>query len=122
MSTASQPTTAAVTAAYEQHLRANWDNLSPFEQEEARAYLQSKYHSASIVAAKNDAPGWTIPAGYVFCVVSILFLPVVFAPAAFGIGIYNAVKGRVGHGIAQIILSIMCGLVGMILGVLIWAA
>jgi hypothetical protein len=109
-------------AAYEQYVRANWNTLSPYEQEEARAYLQAKYQWVQAGQTALAAPGWTVPAGYVCCALALVFLPIVFAPAGFGLGIYNATKGRGGHGAAQMVLSFFCGIVGFILGVIVWAS
>ena len=91
-------------STYEQYLRDNWENLTPFQQEEGRAYLQSKFQSVAAVSAppetvKKTPPEWTVGAGYA-CVIFV-------AIAGIGFGIYNAATGRVGHGITQIILSIL---------------
>jgi hypothetical protein len=102
---------------YEQYIRDNWDRLTPYQQEEARAYLYSRFQQP---AAKAESPpkGWPVPVGYVCAAVSILFLPIIFAPAALGCGIYNLKKGRSNHGTAQISLAIACGILGMVLGAL----
>jgi hypothetical protein len=104
--------------AYEQYIRDNWDKLTPFQQEEARAYLRSKFQGPP-AAATAPAEGWPVPAGYICAGISILFLPPLFALIALGCGIYNASKGRTGYGIAQIILAIACGISGMILGAIV---
>jgi hypothetical protein len=105
--------------AYERYIRENWDRLTPYQQEEARAYLQAKFQRPTPAAA--TAAGWPVPLGYVCAFVAILFVPIILAPFAFGCGVYNASKGRTGHGVAQIILSIVCGLLGFALGALVWA-
>lgn len=109
-------------AAYEQYVRANWNNLSAYEQEEARAYLQAKYQQIQAGEAVRTAPGWTVPVGYICCALALLFFPIIFAPAGFGLGIYNSTKGRGGHGAAQMVLSFVCGIIGFILGVIVWAS
>ena len=118
---------AESAAAYERHISDNWDALSPFEQEQARAYLQSKFqamqqpHSPQVMTSMYQQPGypnasptygmyggfapakpeqgggWAVPVGYVGLLV--------FTPLAFFCGIYLMTKGRSGHGIAQILLS-----------------
>ena len=120
MSAVSRSEHDRVAAAYEQHLRERWETLSPYEQEEARAYMQAKFTRSISPVAVDEAPGWTVPVGYASAFIALLFVPVLFGPLAFGLGIYNTSKGRNGHGIAQIILSIICTLIGMILGVLVW--
>jgi len=57
-----------------------------------------------------------IAAGYICGVLSLLILPPALGLAGFVIGIINLTKGSVGHGIAQIIISVTCGLLGMIIG------
>ena len=121
MSTSYSPTQQNASA-YEHYLRTNWDSLSPYEQEEARAYLHSKFQSAPVGATVSTALGWTVRAGYVCCALALLFFPIVFGPAGFGLGIYNAAKGRAGHGTAQIVLSFFCSVIGFILGMIVWAA
>lgn len=111
--------------AYEHYIRENWERLSPFEQEQARAYMHSKFLAASAgvpqFQAQSSAPDWTVPAGYICAGISMFLFPIIFAPAALGLGIYNGTKGRAGHATAQIILAIVCGMIGFILGALIWA-
>jgi hypothetical protein len=109
--------------AYEQYIRDHWDQLTPFQQEEARAYLSAKFQSTpAATGSTSTANGWTVPVGYVSAAISILFLPPLFALIALGCGIYNVSKGRSSHGVAQIVLAIACGLVGMALGVIYWSS
>jgi hypothetical protein len=122
MSAVSRSEHDRIATAYEQHLRERWETLSPYEQAEARAYMQAKFTRSMVPVVVNEPPGWTVPVGYVSAIVALVFIPIVFGPLAFGLGIYNVSKGRNGHGIAQIILSIVCTLIGMILGVLVWMA
>ena len=49
------------------------------------------------------------------------FLALLIFPPALGligtvIGIINLTRGRIGHGVAQIMISVTCGLFGMIIG------
>ena len=57
-----------------------------------------------------------IVAGYVCGGLSLLFLPPALGLAGTVCGIMNLVKGHTGHGIAQIVISVTCGIFGMILG------
>jgi hypothetical protein len=102
---------------YEQYIRDNWDRLTPYQQEEARAYLYSRFQQPT--AAAKPAKGWPVPVGYVCAMLSVLILPIVLGPAAIGCGIYNVKHGRSNHGTAQISLGIACGILGMVLGALI---
>ena len=67
-------------------------------------------------AAKQAQGNGLIAAGYVCAAIALLFLPPVFALVAFIIGIINLTRNQVGHGIAQIILSVICGFFGMVIG------
>jgi hypothetical protein len=109
-------------AAYEQYVRANWHTLSPTEQEQARAYFQAYGHTAPLNPAAKTGGGWAVPVGYVCCVLALAILPIIFAPAGFGLGVYNKSHGRADHGKIQMILSIVCGAIGMILGVIVWTS
>ncbi|HKG24445.1 MAG TPA: hypothetical protein VKB09_02305 [Thermomicrobiales bacterium] len=116
------PTQQEQSAAYEQYVRANWHSLSAFEQEQARAFVQARYPQFQTAASTKMAPRWMVPLGYVCCAIAILFIPIPFAPAGFGLGIYNAKHGQSGHGTAQMVLSVVCGMIGFILGMIVWAA
>jgi hypothetical protein len=67
-------------------------------------------------------PGWAIALGYVCCVLAIVILPILFAPAGFGLGVYNKSHGSADHGKIQMVLAVVCGVVGMILGAIVWAS
>jgi len=54
--------------------------------------------------------------GYVCSFLALLFFPPFLALAGFVCGIVALVKGTVGHGIAIILLSLICGLLGMAIG------
>jgi hypothetical protein len=54
--------------------------------------------------------------GYVFAVLTLVTLPIVFGPIGVGFGIYNVVKGRTVHGVAQIVLSVVLGVFSAIVG------
>src|SRR5262249_29159094 len=106
---------------YEQYVRANWHTLSPTEQDQARAYFQATYPTAPLNPSAKTGGGWAVPVGYVCCVLALAFLPIIFAPAGFGLGVYNKSHGRADHGKIQMALSIVCGAIGMILGAIVWA-
>lgn len=57
-----------------------------------------------------------IVAGYVCGGLSLLIFPPALGLAGTVCGIMNLVKGNVGHGIAQIVISVTCSLFGMIWG------
>ena len=109
-------------AAYEQYVRTNWNSLSAFEQEEARVYLQAKYNQFYANEAGKTAAGWTLALGYLFCAIALIFIPIVFAPAAFGLGHYNAKYGKPSEGKTLKTASIACGLIGMVLGVIVFTS
>ena len=57
-----------------------------------------------------------IAAGYICGGLSLLIVPPALGLAGTVIGVVNLTKGSTGHGIAQIIISVTCGLFGMIIG------
>jgi len=57
-----------------------------------------------------------IIAGYICAGISLLLCPPGFGLAGIVIGFINLARGAIGHGIAQIVISIGCALFGMILG------
>jgi hypothetical protein len=78
-----------------------WDDSSPrFSQEES---------------VKDPASG-LILAGYLCCFMALLFLPPAFALAGFVVGVVTVAKGRVGHGVILVVLSVTLGLAGMYFG------
>ena len=129
---------ADAAAAYERHINDNWDRLSPYEQDQARAYMQSKFEGTAPVQPQPQAymasmpqqpgfpaaspmmygsnpmygygpgafgpqksepgGGWAIPVGYIGLLL--------FTPLAFCCGVYLLAKGRTGHGIAQVAISV----------------
>lgn len=108
-------------AAYEQYVRTNWHNLSPNEQEQARAYFQAAQAMGFGAAPARSAPGWSLVLGYVCCVLALVIAPILFGPAGFGLGAYNKSKGSVDHGKVQMVLAAVCGAVGMALGAIVWS-
>ena len=51
--------------------------------------------------------------GYLCAIISLVFLPPAFGLAGMVIGIINLTRGKVGHGIAQIVLSVTLPIFGM---------
>jgi|JI6StandDraft_1071083.scaffolds.fasta_scaffold373209_3 hypothetical protein len=54
--------------------------------------------------------------GYLFPVLSLALFPLLFAMVGVIIGIINITKNNTGHGIFQIILSAVFGLLGAVIG------
>ncbi|MGA7523477.1 MAG: DUF4352 domain-containing protein [Acidobacteriaceae bacterium] len=69
---------------------------------------------------REGANSGTILLGYACCVVALFFLPPAFAIAAFIVGIVVLVKGSAGHGVALIVLSVTCGIAGIVIGAAVW--
>lgn len=65
---------------------------------------------------RNQAKNRLIIVGYIISCASILILPIVFIPLGILIGIINIVGGETGHGIAQILLAIILGIIGASIG------
>ena len=57
-----------------------------------------------------------IVAGYIISLMPILMLPIVFTPAGVFVGIMNISKNESGHGIIQILLAAITGIIGTHLG------
>jgi hypothetical protein len=66
------------------------------------------------IAEYAPLPG-NVKAGYICCGLSLFIVPLFLGIAAFILGIVNASKGYAGHGVAQIILSIICAYSGVML-------
>lgn len=54
--------------------------------------------------------------GYIVAFVGLFLLPPICLLIGCIIGIINITRDNVGHGIAQIVLSIICGIMGMAIG------
>lgn len=57
-----------------------------------------------------------ITAGYLAPFLALIVFPPAFGLLGVVLGIVNLVRGRAGHGVAQILLSVTCGLIGMLIG------
>lgn len=64
--------------------------------------------------------GGVIATGYLCGFASLFIFPLALALAGIVIGIVCLVRERLGHGIALLIVSTMCGLLGMSVGALVW--
>jgi hypothetical protein len=75
---------------------------------------------------KNLTPTYTrspnnnllVIVGYICVVLTFFGFPVLFMITGIVIGIVNITKGSIGHGILQIILSLIFGVLGILLGIL----
>jgi hypothetical protein len=65
---------------------------------------------------KQKSSNSLIVTGYILSFMSLLILPIVFTLAGVGVGIANISKGESGHGIAQIAISILSGIIGTTIG------
>ena len=62
-----------------------------------------------------------ISVGYVLSLIALFLFPPAFGLAAFIVAIVNLVQGRIGHGIVQIVLSVVCTVSGMLIGAAMFA-
>lgn len=65
---------------------------------------------------KKKSTAGLVAAGYICAFLSLFIFPPGFGAAGGFIGMTNLIKGSVGHGIAQIVISITCGILGMVIG------
>jgi uncharacterized OB-fold protein len=61
-----------------------------------------------------------VAAGYVCAVLALFIFPIGLGIAGLVIGIINITKGRVGHGVAQIVIAVTFGILGAIWGAIVW--
>ncbi|MEA2512315.1 MAG: hypothetical protein QOJ59_1802 [Thermomicrobiales bacterium] len=113
--------------AYERHVRDNWDRLPAWEQEQAQRYFawrdansKSLFDQPQGVSTRTShgASSWAIKAGYLCAVAAFLLSPLVFAPVGVLIGVFNIVRGRYGHGIAQVFLTVSCAVLAVVVSAL----
>lgn len=75
------------------------------------------FRSTIVREFQHHRPGMiAMVAGYVAAGISVLFLPLLSGLIAFLCGIYVLIKGRPGHGTTIIGLSILCTVLGSLLG------
>ncbi len=65
---------------------------------------------------QNEESGLII-AGYIVSVLSLFILPIFLLITGVIIGIINISRGSLGHGMIQIILSIIFGTIGSLIGI-----
>lgn len=58
----------------------------------------------------------TIVAGWICAIGSILILPIIFMPLGIVLGVYNVSNGETNHGIGQMAVAILFGILGMAIG------
>lgn len=85
----------------------------PYAQVSNTAQQQVHVNVSSTQARSSTS---LIAAGYACALVSLLFCPPFFGVAGLVIGIINLTRGAVGHGIAQIVLSLVFTALGMLAG------
>ena len=76
-------------AAYERHISDNWDRLSSWEQEQAKAYMQAKY-TASQGPGYSPGQGQAMPYAY-----GGQYQTASYGPAGYG---YDPIYGGYGPG------------------------
>lgn len=64
-------------------------------------------------ASSNDS---LLVIGYIIPFIALIILPIVFTPIGVVLGIVNIVKGKTTHGVIQIILAVVFGIVGTSIG------
>lgn len=75
---------------------------------------------------KNQTPTYTpiyqnnqlVIAGYIAVFLSFFIFPIFFMLIGIILGIINLTKGATGHGILQIVLSLIFGILGTFIGIL----
>lgn len=75
------------------------------------AYPLSRLKSNAIYPAIQNSQ--LVVAGYIVVFLSLFILPIIFMITGIVIGIINITKGASGHGILQIILALIFGILGM---------
>jgi hypothetical protein len=83
---------------------------------------QPVYHTHHYHNTKNNdgASGGLIAAGYIVALLSLLFLPILLMVTGVVLGIVTIAKGSIGHGIAHILISLLFGIIGAALGILMY--
>jgi hypothetical protein len=113
--------------SYERHLRENWDRLPAWEQEQAERYSAWKnanpgsvidQHPMASAPRRDEGLSWAVKGGYLCAVAAFLLSPLVFAPIGIVLGIYNITRGRYGHGVAHVVLSVCCTVLAIVVSAL----
>nr|WP_315141487.1 zinc ribbon domain-containing protein [uncultured Flavobacterium sp.] len=82
------------------------------------AYPLSKLKNSTKISSINYQNNELIIVGYIAVFLSFFIFPIFFMLIGLILGIVNLSKGAVGHGILQIILSLVFGILGTLLGIL----
>ncbi|HKG24180.1 MAG TPA: hypothetical protein VKB09_00955 [Thermomicrobiales bacterium] len=111
-------------ATYEQYLRDNWDRMPAWEQEQAQQYFAWKGANPRALTepppmlarpAHDQGLHWSVKAGYICAVAAFLLSPLIFAPLAILLGIYNIARGRYVHSIAHVLLAVAGTILAIVL-------
>lgn len=120
------PSTHSLHAAetYEHYIKDNWEKLSPFEQEQARAYLHAKITASAAAQWQQQAgrQSWLVPTGYICAgnalllrltdLPSLAFFSMIFLGSALVLGILND-RRHSAHGIPQVLFGDSYSVVSM---------
>jgi hypothetical protein len=74
---------------------------------------------AELTAQQQKYMKVALAVGGVFCAIALIFLPIVFAPLAFLLGVIVALKYDSQNGIILIAASLVCGFIGVAFGFLV---
>ena len=80
------------------------------------AYPLTRLRGNLLINSKRNTE--LIVAGYISAFLSLFFWPILFMIIGIVLGIINLSKGAVGHGILQILLSLIFGIFGTFLSFL----
>lgn len=76
----------------------------------------SSNHQPSNANSHNNQSQGIVVGGYICSFVSLLFLPPAFGIAGLVLGIICLARGKIGHGVAIVVLSITLAIFGVIFG------
>jgi lipopolysaccharide export LptBFGC system permease protein LptF len=82
------------------------------------AYPLSKLKNLTKISSINYQNNELIVVGYIAVFLSFFLFPIFFMLIGLILGIVNLSKGAIGHGVLQIILSLVFGILGTFLGIL----
>lgn len=113
-----------VPKLFSKYERQNWQNvLDVMTAKSPENRCQSVQEAIDLlVQLKNRHSSFSmIVAGYMFSILSLLLFPFFFAIIGMVLARINYKRGSRKHGILQFTLSVVCGMLGFILGTLFWA-
>ena len=92
------------------------------DEERNRVYSEERLRdeAKNWTARLPDEPNSMLWVGYLFAIGSLFVFPPGFGLAGFVVGVINITRQHNGHGIAQIILSVIFGTIGMMWGAASW--